>query len=196
MCNSCFCNCAITFSKISIKDIQDINSKSGIEISKPKNDEPEAKCKNFGLNSKSNYMVIGSPYDLCHFDDKRESKHTLYQTLLKISTIDHVDTIWYIAKAFSCCEENLGLSALTNGMVQHRIELLIKKFHDEFVNKYSQLNTNLQLRAPHLFDVNGKIKKEVINPLVTSTPTKKPPISRLANENHEEIRKVRRKLIF
>jgi hypothetical protein len=47
-----------------------------------------------------------------------------------------------------------------------------------------------------LFDVNGKIKKEVINPLVTSTPTKKPPISRLANENHEEIRKVRRKLIF
>ena len=196
MCNSCFCNCAIAFSKITIKDIQDMNGKSDIAISKPKNDESEAKCKDFGLNSSSNYMVMGSPYDLCHFDDKRESKHMLYQTLLKISTIEHVDTIWYIAKAFSCCQENLGFSALTNGLVQNRIEQLIKKFHDEFVNKFSQLNTNLQSRAPHLFDVNGKIKKEVINPLATSTPAKKTPISRVSNENQEEIKKVRRKLIF
>jgi hypothetical protein len=60
-------------------------------------------------------------------------------------------------------------------------------------------NLGLQARVEHLFDSKGNIVIETPTPIAVSTPMlirKIPSISRISSENREEIKNIKRKLIF
>ena len=96
MCNLCICKCRIAFSKI----MKNKDGGSQLLASMEKGD-------NFISESCINYK--NKKNEMCLFDNRQESKHTLYQKLLKISLIDHVDSLCYIEKAFFSCGLGLGL---------------------------------------------------------------------------------------
>ena len=186
MCNLCICKCRIAFSKI-MKNKDDGNQ---LSASMEKGD-------NFKSESCINYK--NNKNEMCLFDNRQESKHTLYQKLLKISLIDHVDSLCYIEKAFFSCEENLCFTILLKSIAQQRIEKIIKKHHEEHMKINFGLNLSLETRAEYLFDFKGNILLETPTPVAVSTPMlirKIPSISRITAENEDQIKNIKRKLIF
>jgi hypothetical protein len=190
MCNLCICKCRLAFSKNSSFKNENKIVESQLSSSMDKCDDFESEMCIDHKNKRN---------ENCILDERNESKHTLFQRLLIISLVDHVDSLYYIAKAFYCCEENLCFTRLSKTFVQQCIEKIIKKHHKEFLQIHFGKNLSLQARVEHLFDSKGNIVIETPTPIAVSTPMlirKIPSISRISSENREEIKNIKRKLIF
>ena len=132
----------------------------------------------------------------CVYDSDPDSLHSLYQRLMLAAELDNVDSIWYVGQAFTKCRKNVCFYSFKCTPVQHLIENLIKKYHDQFVKSHRYYIQGLRTIASHLFDENGQILKVVQAPTVFTTPVKKECLRDITNEDRGEFKKIRRRLIF
>ena len=208
MCKSCSCECAIAFSKNS-------NERDTLRRETSIYDRLVA-FPTWGTANFERYLIqrrqlcISHKMNIerhmrCVYDSDPDSVHSLYQRLMLAAELDNAesraeletaDSIWYVGQAFTKCRENVCFSPFKFTPVQHRIENLIKNYHAQFVKSHRYYIQGLTTIASHLFDENRQIVKKVQAPPVLSTPVKKECLRDITNEDRDEIKKIRRRLIF
>ena len=176
MCKSCSCECAIAFSKNS-------NERDTLRRETSIYDRLVA-FPTWGTANFERYLIqrrqlcISHKMNIerhmrCVYDSDPDSLHSLYQRLMLAAELDNVDSIWYVGQAFTKCRKNVCFDSLKCTPVQHRIENLINKYHDQFVKAHRYYIQGLTTIASHLFDENRQIIEKVQAPTVLSTPVKK-----------------------
>jgi hypothetical protein len=132
--------------------------------------------------------------EICSYDGKASSIHTLFQTLVSISRNDNMDTMWYIGKAFAMCHYHVRFSKIKKSLTQKLIEDLIIKYHDKFRLIHKHFYLGLKDLVPHLFNNRGIIRTKAQKfsaRLIEKEKKKEISLYKLTSMNYQTPKSVR-----
>jgi hypothetical protein len=131
MCHLCDCRCAVAFENVKPTKKNKIYKRKLFELYDGLDmiDANESNTLRLKLQKRDHFE---GKQEICIYNGKAPSVHTLFQTLVSISRNDDMDTMWYIGKAFAMCHNHVRFSKSKKSFTQKLIEELIIKYHDKF----------------------------------------------------------------